>query len=928
MASPAAVLSILVSADTRQATSALTKYDEQLEKSNEIAKKGIEARLGASFDPAAFDAYNQKTSQIARRTADKSAFKAELGANFSNAGFNAYEREVNRTGRSSDDLEEKSGGLRSRLSETADAAGKAGGMFSGLAGGMLGAVGAFGAYSAAKDAISSTLQLGEATERLSAITGADTKTASTWIGVMQSRGLSTKSASMAFITLEKNIRNAGLGSKTAVEAFQQLGITQAQLRHTDPTQMLGLIANGLQQIRDPAQRAALAQQLFSRGAQAMIPVLAQGSKGVQDALHSAQEYGDYLPNSSKATMGAVEAGRQLNFAMNGLKIAFTSAALPAIVSVAKGILNFIKQMRDGKGAGGAFAAALSAVWKTVQQVVKWVGQMITLFKQGNPLVVAAVGAFAGLLVAVKVLIPVIGLFNAVLDADPFVLIAAAIVALIGALALLYVKVKVVHDFINTAWKDIRNVAMAVWPAIQTIITNVWTFVANYARIVWDGLKNYLGGIFKVIRGIVEVFAGLFTLDFSKMWKGILDIFTGAGQAILGWFETLTAPLRAAAVTAFDVIRDALIDVVNWVIDKLNWLLGKVNDVSSAISSLTGGIVDLGKIGKIGKITIPTAAARVPVGRAFGGHGEAPVTRTAAPAAQHAAGRDAARTFAASTQHVIQWATAAAKTSKSLSSAEKAAERVAKIEEQTAKNKQKAAEQTAKTEAKGAERVAKLHLEAVKAAEKAAAKAGAPLTAAEKRRVIPSLAVGQQVRMAKLQEQAASAKAAGNVGAESSAIQAEIALEKQWLAADQAKLQKVNQQLAKPGLSHSARAQLLQDKLALLQEMAAIQAKIGTGGTNLSSLAKAGTASSSTSTTGATGFDVTPAGGAVTLPTFLDVAKSVQAAPGQHVTHNNQRHTINIHVHNPADVHKVADVIDKATGSHVHAKLRAAGLRGT
>ena len=38
--------------------------------------------------------------------------------------------------------------------------------------------------------------------------------------------------------------------------------------------------------------------------------------------------------------------------------------------------------------------------------------------------------------------------------------------------------------------------------------------------------------------------------------------------------------------------------------------------------------------------------------------------------------------------------------------------------------------------------------------------------------------------------------------------------------------------------------------------------------------------------------------------------------------------ININVANQGDVAKVADVIDRATGSRLHARLRTAGMRGT
>ena len=44
MATPSAILSVLVSADTQDAVAKISKFDRQLQAANDVAKKGIEAR--------------------------------------------------------------------------------------------------------------------------------------------------------------------------------------------------------------------------------------------------------------------------------------------------------------------------------------------------------------------------------------------------------------------------------------------------------------------------------------------------------------------------------------------------------------------------------------------------------------------------------------------------------------------------------------------------------------------------------------------------------------------------------------------------------------------------------------------------------------------------------------------------------------------
>jgi hypothetical protein len=104
------------------------------------------------------------------------------------------------------------------------------------------------------------------------------------------------------------------------------------------------------------------------------------------------------------------------------------------------------------------------------------------------------------------------------------------------------------------------------------------------------------------------------------------------------------------------------------------------------------------------------------------------------------------------------------------------------------------------------------------------------------KTIPSQGIAGQIKMATLQNQVAAATNAGNTAAEGKGLHAEMRLERQWLASDQRRLKQINRALRTRGLPRAKRAVLLQDKLALLQEIGTIEGDIGSTQTSLSDLA--------------------------------------------------------------------------------------------
>lgn len=80
-----------------------------------------------------------------------------------------------------------------------------------------------------------------------------------------------------------NLDEARSGSGKAAEAFAALGISQEQLRTTDPTTLAQQTAAALQQIEDPARRAALAVETFGKQGLTLLPTFNAIGEGT-DAL--------------------------------------------------------------------------------------------------------------------------------------------------------------------------------------------------------------------------------------------------------------------------------------------------------------------------------------------------------------------------------------------------------------------------------------------------------------------------------------------------------------------------------------------------------------------------------------------------------------------------------------------------------------------
>jgi hypothetical protein len=245
----------------------------------------------------------------------------------------------------------------------------------GAAKGILAAGAAFASYQGIKSAVDMTTELGKTTIGLSKNLGLSTEAASEWAAVAKTRGVDAKALNMSFGTLSKNIDASSKAGSSQAKTFQQLGVPLQALRKGNFQDVLGTVSDKLNKMGPGAERTAISMRLFGRGWQTIVPILRDGSKGMQEQLDLAKKYGATFGGKTiKSVNDLVHAQREAKFATLGLQIAIGTTLTPILTKVIGKFSQFVLQMRQGKGAGGEFRHTVERIWHEAKPVVVWFGR--------------------------------------------------------------------------------------------------------------------------------------------------------------------------------------------------------------------------------------------------------------------------------------------------------------------------------------------------------------------------------------------------------------------------------------------------------------------------------------------------------------------------------------------------------------------------
>lgn len=238
-----------------------------------------------------------------------------------------------------------------------------------------------------------------------------------------------------------------------------------------------------------------------------------------------------LPTAISAVLDLVDAfGSVVITALEFKEVLIAAAAVYGAFKAGKALQSMIQGFQQAKVTLALFKA--SAQGATIAQAAfngtLTLGETLTALFTGQ--VTLAQLAQAGWATVTGAVTKAFGALNAVLMANPIVLIVTAIAAVIAILVVLYTK-----------WEGFRNFVNSVASAIVGFVKNAASAIAGFFKNLWatiQGIWSAVSGWFKskVIDPLVNFFAPIVQW-ISGFFQGCWIIIQAVWAAVSGWFKT-------------------------------------------------------------------------------------------------------------------------------------------------------------------------------------------------------------------------------------------------------------------------------------------------------------------------------------------------------------------------------------------------------
>ncbi len=381
-------------------------------------------------------------------------------------------------------------------------------------------------------------------------------------------GVSTESFDSSLTAMQKRLGEAAQGTGAAKKALDQIGLSAQDLVNMGPADAMAAIADKMQLIEHPAERAAIAAALFSRSGIGMVNMLGNGSEALQQLREDARKTGYVL--SEDAARGAeafADAQLDAQLVIKGLKNTIGAELMPVVTRSMKtfsawaitnrdDIADFARTASEKLEAAlpviGQVAEGMGRVASTIGTVATKVAEMVGGWDNfgiviGTVFAARTIGSIASFGIAVgrlglslvnlagitPLVVTGIRAIGSALLVNP---IGLAVAAIAGSAYLIYQNWEKIGPWFGDLWDGVRTTFQGIGGFISGAWRGDMDAAAAGLSTAWDGAKSYLS---TVLDGIGAVFSFAWTNGIKPITDklGMTDEIEAAWQGLGGWFGT-------------------------------------------------------------------------------------------------------------------------------------------------------------------------------------------------------------------------------------------------------------------------------------------------------------------------------------------------------------------------------------------------------
>ena len=399
------------------------------------------------------------------------------------------------------------------------------------------------------------------------------------IGLMANAGIKSSQAGTALRTIMNNLSG---DVKICGSAIGEVTVatTNADGSMRDLSDILADCRTAFAGLTE-SEKAQAAESLVGKNAMSGFLALMNAGEGDIEKLSSAIANCDGTAAGMAETMQDNLAGQLqiLKSQLEELAISFGELLMPAIRAIVGWIqkfVNWLNSMDEGTRKVivtiALVAAAIGPVLIIVGKVISAVGTIMTIIPKLAGVIGIVQKAFAAL--------------NAVMLANPIVLIIAAVAALVAAFIYLWNNCEEFRQFWIDLWESIKEIAIAVWEGLKEFFSAAWEAIRTTAATVWNAVKDFFSGLWEGIKNIFMTVVNVISTFLTTAWNTIRNTVMTVWNAIKTFFTTVWEGIKNIVTTAVTAISTFLSMAWNGIKNVITTVL---NAIKSVVTTVWNGI---------------------------------------------------------------------------------------------------------------------------------------------------------------------------------------------------------------------------------------------------------------------------------------------------------------------------------------------------
>lgn len=381
------------------------------------------------------------------------------------------------------------------------------------------------------------------------------------------------------------------------------------------------------------------------GAEAMTPVLNALRDSFNDLIPVVDSLGEALgpvfetvgEKIGTAAAAAVDFITSLIDGSSGIDLSWVSTLASGIGELVKGGLAVLLPMLEAVWNAITFFAPI--VGSIVGTIAGAVGQILQLNGVGEALsgiilaLVAGFGLWKAVTLAQKAATAIATgaqvLFNAVMAANPIMLLVVAIGALVAGLAYFFTQtelgrqvwqtlVDAFHSFVawigqawNTTWQFLSDAWTAfstwfsetwntIWTGISEFFTTMWEGIKSFFQSIWDGIVNIITTVWTVITTVITTYINIVSTIISTVLGVIRAVWNAVWSGISGFVSAVWGTISGAVTAGINAVKGFVQSGMNTVSNLWNsawntvvgFITGAWSRIKSGVSSGVSGMLGI------------------------------------------------------------------------------------------------------------------------------------------------------------------------------------------------------------------------------------------------------------------------------------------------------------------------------------------------